>query len=141
MHYWINTVSLNHVQAGLAGGFVQADHGRESRLKRLAKGDRIVFYSPRTEYQAGAPPQKFTAIAEVVDDAPYQVEVVPEFKPWRRQVKFLSGSEAPVQTLIEDLDFIRNKKSWGFTFRRGFFEIDEADFNRIAAAMNVAVAA
>ena len=141
MRYWINTASLNHVQAGVTGGFMQADHGRESRLKRLAKGDRVVFYSPRTEYRAGVPLQKFTAIAEVLDDVPYQVDVVPEFKPWRRQVNFLPGSEAPVQVLIEDLEFITNKKSWGFTFRRGFFEISEADFHRIAAAMHVALAA
>ena len=141
MRYWVNTVSLNHVQRGAEGGFTQADHGSNTRLKRLTKGDRIVFYSPRTEFQAGQPLQRFTAIAEVLDDAPYQVEVNPEFRPWRRQVRFLSSAETPIQPLIEQLDFIGNKKSWGVAFRRGFFEIAEADFNRIAQAMNVERAA
>ncbi len=34
--------------------------------------------------------------------------------------------------LIESLDFIRNKKSWRFVFRRGLFEIGEDDFQKIA---------
>ena len=132
MRYWINTISLTHVQNGVAGEFTQADHGKDSRLKRLTKGDAIVFYSPRTEMRAGAPVQRFTAIGEVVDEVPYQIDV----GPWRRRVKFLPVAEAPIQPLIEQLDFIRNKKSWGFTFRRGFFEIGESDFKTIARAMS-----
>lgn len=141
MRFFINTVSRDHVQRGIEGGFTQADHGRDARLKRLARGDRIVFYSPRTEMVAGDPVQRFTAIAEVIDDAPYQVEIAPDFKPWRRRVTFADCTEVAIQPLIEQLDFIRNKKSWGFTFRRGFFEIAEADFRKIEQAMCAAVAA
>jgi hypothetical protein len=132
MRYWITTVSLTHVQNGVTGEFTQVDHGKDSRLKRLTKGDTVVFYSPRTEMRAGAPVQRFTAIGEVVDEAPYQIEL----GPWRRRMKFLPVAEAPIQPLIEHLDFIRNKKSWGFTFRRGFFEIGESDFKTIAGAMS-----
>ena len=123
MRYWINTVSRDHVQTGIEGGFTQADHGKETRLRRLAKGDRIVFYSPRTD-------KKFTAIGEVVDETPYEAET-----GWRRRMNFLASSEAPIQPLIEQLEFIHDKKSWGFPFRRGFFEIAESDFNTIARAM------
>jgi hypothetical protein len=55
MRYWINTVSRDHVQTGVEGGFTQADHGKRTRLKRLERGDRIVFYSPRAE-------KKFTGL-------------------------------------------------------------------------------
>ncbi len=123
MRYWINTVSRSHVQTGIEGGFTQTEHGKESRLRRLAKGDQIVFYSPRTD-------QKFTAIGEVIDEAPYQEET-----GWRRRMKFATAQEAAIQPLIEQLEFIRNKKSWGFPFRRGFFEITESDFKTIASAM------
>jgi len=140
MRFFINTVSRDHVRRGIEGGFTQADHGRDSRIRGLEKGDRIVFYSPRTEMDGGEPLQRFTAIAEVIDDAPYQVEIAPEFKPWRRRVAFAECAEVPIQPLIEQLDFIRNKKSWGFTFRRGFFEIAEADFRKIEEAMCAAVA-
>lgn len=136
MRYWVNTVSRSHVQNGVAGGFTQADHGEDTRLKRLSKGDGIVFYSPRTEMRAGDPVQSFTAIGEVTDEAPYQVEMTPEFHPWRRHVKFLPVAEAKIQPLIENLEFIRNKKSWGVVFRRGFFEIGEKDFQAIREAMS-----
>jgi hypothetical protein len=136
MHYWINTVSQAHVQRGVAGGFTQADHGGDARLKRLTKGDAIVFYSPRADLRAGDAVQRFTAIGEIVDETPYRVEMTAEFQPWRRRVKFLPSSEAPIQPLIESLEFISNKKSWGFPFRRGLFEIGESDFQTIARAMS-----
>ncbi|MGZ8867202.1 MAG: EVE domain-containing protein [Thermoanaerobaculia bacterium] len=115
MRYWVNTVSRDDVQAGLVGA--------ESRLKRASKGDVIVFYSPRTGIRSGEPVQRFTGIAELIEESP-------------RQAKFIASNEAPVKPLIESLDFIRNKKSWGVTFRRGIFEIGEADYQRIAAAMS-----
>ena len=43
MKYWINTVSRNHVLIGLNGGFTQADHGKNSRLKNLAKGAKSLY--------------------------------------------------------------------------------------------------
>ena len=50
MRYWVNTVSRDHVQHGVDGGFTQAGHGKATGLKRMAKGDRIVFYclAPRS---------------------------------------------------------------------------------------------
>ena len=136
MRYWVNTISRNHVQAGAAGGFTQADHGRETRLKKLAKGDAIVFYSPRADIQAGETVQRFTGVAQILDDEPFREN---DEGPWRRRAKFAQANEAPVAPLIEDLEFIRNKKSWGVVFRRGFFEIGENDFRRITSAMNASL--
>ena len=135
MRYWINTISRAHVERGIKGGFTQASHGKITGPKRLGNGDRIVFYSPRTDYPDGDPLQRFTAIGSVIDDEPFQVEMTPDFHPWRRRVKFERCAEAPIQPLIGDLDFIRNKQSWGFVFRRGLFEISQADFDKIAKAM------
>ncbi len=138
MRYWVNVISKNHVEKGVAGGFTQADHGRDARLKRMSKGDGIVFYSPRVDIHAGKQVQAFTAIGQVDDDAPYQVDIAPEFQPWRRRVTFRPATEAPAKPLIESLDFIKNKATWGVAFRRGFFEVGESDFKKISAAMNVA---
>ena len=96
-NYWINTVSRSHVQRGIEGGFTQANHGKSSTLKRLARGDLVAFYSPRTDYPDGEPLQRFTAIGRVLDDAPYQVEMTPDFHPWRRQMEFLPAEEAPIR--------------------------------------------
>jgi hypothetical protein len=139
IRYWVNTVSREHVLVGAKGGFTQADHGRQTRLKKLAKGDLLVFYSPRTEFQGGDPLRAFTAIGRIADEEPYQVEMTPGFRPWRRRMRFLQGKEAPIEPLIETLDFIPDKKSWGFPFRRGLFEVGRADFLRIAKAMKATI--
>jgi hypothetical protein len=139
MQYWINTVSRAHVLIGVAGGFTQADHGRDTRLRQLRCGDWLVFYSPRTEFRGGEPLQAFTAIGQIADDAPYQVEMTPSFHPWRRAVTFVASQEAPIQPLIPDLAFIEDKQRWGFPFRRGMFQVEYPDFARIAAAMGVAL--
>ena len=136
-NYWVNTVSRDHVQAAVAGGFTQADHGKNPRLKRLSKGDWVVFYSPKTSFKDGEPLQAFTALGEITGTEPYQVEMTGDFRPWRRQMTFKQGDEAPIRPLLDDLEFIKDKEKWGFPFRRGLFEIDQADFERIANAMNV----
>lgn len=139
--YWINTVSRDHVRIGAAGGFTQAGHGKNSGLKRLGRGDYLVFYSPRTSFDGGEPLQCFTALGRVTDDEPYQVEMSPKFHPWRRKVEFSSAREAPIQPLLEKLEFIPDKKRWGYPFRRGLFEIERLDFVRIAEAMGIAPSA
>jgi hypothetical protein len=139
MRFWINTVSRTHVQVGVAGGFTQADLGRQARLRRLQCNDWLVFYSPRTELQGGEPLQSFTALGRIADDAPYRVEMRPAFHPWRRRVAFVPSIEAPIRPLIDSLNFIADKRQWGFPFRRGLFTIDRADFIRIAAAMHAAI--
>jgi len=138
MQYWINTVSRDHVQRGVAGGFTQANHGKATNLRQLAAGDLIVFYSPRTSYPAGEPLQRFTALGRVLDVQPYQTEMTPTFHPWRRRVEFLPCSEAPIQSLLPSLAFITDKRKWGFPFRRGLFQIGQEDFAQIMQAMQVA---
>ena len=135
--YWVNTVSRDHVRAGVAGGFTQADHGKDTRLKHLSKGDLIVFYSPKTSFRGGEPLQTFTALGEVTDDAPYRVEMASDFRPWRRKINFHESAEVMIRPLLDVLDFIPDKQRWGYPFWRGLFEVGEDDFRTIAEAMSV----
>jgi hypothetical protein len=139
MKFWVNTVSRSHVERGVEGGFTQANHGSAANLKRLAKGDRIVFYAPRTDYPKGQPLQMFVALGEITDEAPYQAEMTADFHPWRRKVHFFRAAEAPIAPLIDSLEFIQDKQRWGFPFRRGLFEISADDFMRIVDAMGAAL--
>ncbi len=135
MNYWINTISRNHVERGVAGGFTQAGHGKPTGLKRLKAGDWMVFYSPKTDYEGGEPLQAFTAIGQVKDDELYQFEMMPGFMPWRRNVDFKPCIETPIKPLIGDLSFIKDKTHWGYMFRFGLFQIPEPDFELIKNAM------
>ena len=99
MTNWINTVSRDHVERGVRGRFTQANHGKPNMLRKMARGDWVVFYSPKTVHPDGEPLQAFTAIGQVADDEPYQVEMSDDFHPWRRNVDFLDvhrdGDQTP----------------------------------------------
>lgn len=43
--------------------------------------------------------------------------------------------EVPIRPLIDDLEFISNKRHWGAAFRFGLREIPETDFQLIAIRM------
>jgi hypothetical protein len=135
MTNWINTVSRDHVRRAVRGRFTQANHGKPHALRRMARGDWIVFYSPRTSHPDGESLQAFTAIGQVVDDEPYQAELSADQQPWRRNVDFLECTETPIRPLIEHLDFIENKQRWGYKFRFGVFTIGGGDLDVIRAAM------
>lgn len=137
MTYWINTVSRDHVETGVEGGFTQANHGSPHNLRRMEQGDLLVFYSPKTHFQGGETLQQFTAIGRILDDEPYQVDISADFKPFRRKVEFWPCTAASIRPLLDDLDFIENKQRWGFPFRRGLFSIERGDFIQIARAMSV----
>ena len=133
--YWIGVASRQHVLVGVAGGFAQLCHGKERPLKRMAKGDWIIYYSPHEVLGRKQPCQRFTAISEVIGDEVYQVEMMPGFVPFRRDIRFLPSSEVPIRPLLERLSFIRDKNRWGYVFRFGHLQIPEADFHLIAKTM------
>jgi predicted RNA-binding protein len=137
MKYWINVVSRDHVRRGVEGGFTQANHGKDWALKKMSKGDWLIFYSPKTAYENGEPLQAFTAIGQIIDNQPYEATMSPSFHPWRRDIRFEKVHEAPIRPLIEHLEFIENKIQWGYKFRFGVIEIEEPDFYIIKNAMNV----
>jgi hypothetical protein len=135
-NYWIGVVSRSHVQEGIKGGFIQLSHGKKAPLQKFHAGDGLIIYSPRTDYPDGKTLQAFTAIGTIISGDIYQVEMTPDFKPYRVDVKFHKCQETPIRPLIDKLSFINNKKHWGAVFRFGQVKIPEKDFKLIAMAMN-----
>lgn len=134
-NYWIGVVSRAHVQIGVEGGFIQLNHGKKAPLQRFSAGDGLVMYSPRTEHSDGEPLQAFTAIGVIGSEGIYQVEMNPEFKPFRIGVQFMACQETPIRPMIETLSFIKTKTHWGAAFRFGQAKIPLEDFQLIARAM------
>ncbi len=133
--YWMNTVSLEHVQRGVEEGYTQADQGSDAPLRQLRPGDRLAFYSPRTARRSGVPLRQFTALATVTGAEPFQANVRPDFQPWRIAVRFETTQPADVGPLLERLSFITDVQEWSVPFRQGLFEITAEDFAIIRAAM------
>ena len=127
--------SKDHLQRGLAGGFIQANHGKAAPLKRMHTGDWVIFYSPRVEYEKPEKLQCFTAIGKIADEEIYQVDMDGGFVPFRRNVTFLPAQDVSILPLIDRLTFIKDKTHWGVPFRFGTLQIPEEDFRFIASKM------
>ncbi len=137
---WIAVASQEHVQRGLAGGFMQVCHGKEGPLRRLHSGDRVVYYSPTSTFGRKDTLQAFTALGTVGRAAPYPYDMGGGFVPWRRDVRWHPAHEAPIRPLLDALDFTRGIRSWAAPLRFGLLGISDADFARIAAAMDLELA-
>ena len=133
--YWLAVISKGHAMRGVKGGFIQVNHGKEASLKRIGSNDWVVVYSPKLSLEGAVKCQAFTAIGQATDDPVYQFQMTNTFIPYRKNVHFYDCSETPILPLIDQLDFIQNKKSWGFPFRVGFFDIQEKDFMLIRSKM------
>ena len=135
--YWIGVASNEHVQRGVKEGFAQVCHGKIGTLKYMSEGDWLIYYSPTYHFGAKDACRCFTAIGTIDPGEPYTFEMSEYFIPWRRNVTFLKSKDAPIEPLLENLSFIKDKKKWGFPFRRGSFEIFRPDFQLIAKTMGV----
>lgn len=133
--YWIIVASKDHVKTGIAEGIAQTCHGKALPLKRMRKDDFIIYYSGKQTLERPDVCQEFTAIGKVMDEEIYQVLVSEDFCPSRRNIEFLPSGDVAILPLIPELNFIRNKKSWGYPFRFGFFEINRHDFELISSQM------
>lgn len=135
VRYWIGVASFEHVQRGVKEGFAQVCHGKGGPLSSMAKGDMIVYYSPTVSFGGKDPCRSFTAIGSVDAREPYTFAMSEDFIPWRRDIHYISSKPVPIEPLLEKFAFIKDKKKWGFPFRRGCFEISREDFEVIAKAM------
>lgn len=139
--YWIGVVSASHVRRGVQGGFAQLCHGKAAPLRRMKRGDWLVYYSPRTEMGGGEPLQAFTAIGRVADDRVYEHAMSETFVPFRRNIAYVVCREARIADLLDRLQLTRGQRNWGYPFRTGHFEIGRDDFRTIAEAMGADIGA
>jgi hypothetical protein len=129
---WLGVVCRDHVRRGVQLGIAQLGHGRRDGLARLAAGDRLAYYSPRTSLHGGEPLQAFTALGVIAHDEIWQAHEG-DFHPWRRRVDYLPDvTETPIRSLGLDLTA---RPGWGVQLRRGLVPLTEHDVRRIQAAM------
>lgn len=133
--YWVIVASKDHVKAGVIQGFAQACHGKVTPLQRMQKGDFVIYYSGKLTMGKPAKCQEFTAIGQVKNENVYPFQMAADFCPFRRDIEFLDHKDISILPLINDLQFIQDKKHWGYPFRFGFFEINQHDFDLISSQL------
>src|SRR4051812_47425791 len=94
--YWVIVASKDHVQCGVAEGFAQACHGKASPLKRMKKGDFVMYYSGKQTMGKADKCQEFTALGKVIDDEVFPVQVSEDFCPSRRNIEFLKSQDTSI---------------------------------------------
>lgn len=137
MNHWIAVASASHVRIGRAQGFAQVNHGKSGPLRRMQPGDRIAYYSPTEVFGTKVPFRQFTAIGQVKPGEPYQGVMADDFTPLRRDVAWDAGQEVPIAPLLDQLDFTRDNRNWGYQLRFGLFQISAHDVDLISRAMGV----
>lgn len=133
--YWIGVVSASHVNLAKEGGFAQLCHGKATPLRKMSPGDWLIYYSPRIDMSKGKPVQAFTAIGQVTDNGTYKHQVSESFVPFCRDIRYIPCREVKIALLFNQLTFTSGNRNWGFTFRRGHFEIGAEDFMTIVTSM------
>lgn len=133
--YWIIVASKDHVRKGITAGIAQACHGKATPLKRMRKGDYIVYYSGKQVFGQMDKCQEFTAIGKVKDEDIFPFQMTENFCPFRRKIDFFESEDVSIIPLIDKLTFIGNKAKWGAPLRFGFLEIPEKDFKLISSKM------
>ncbi|MFT4059788.1 MAG: EVE domain-containing protein [Legionella sp.] len=137
MKSWSAVASAEHVRNGRAQGFMQVCHGKAAPLNRLKPSDWVVYYSPTITFGGKDKLQSFTAIGQIKEGEPYQMDMGNGFYLFRRDVCWFESQETAIILLLDHLDFAKNKKNWGYQFRFGLLEISEHDMQQISTAMRV----
>lgn len=133
-NYWLTVASRDHVQVGLAGGFIQVCHGKRAPMARIKAGDEFVCYSPKTSLQNGKSCKAFTAIGKVISPSPYQVDMGNGFMPFRKDVHFFNATDVSVRDVFDQLELTQTK-NWGYQLRFGLVSLSKMDFEIIKCAM------
>ncbi len=139
MSAWLGVVSRAHVLRGVTGQFAQLCHGKAAPLRRMQRGDWLVYYSPSVE-MGGAPLRAFTAIGQLEDDEVFPFDMGGGFVPFRRRVRYVAAREVPLETVKHHLQLCATP-NWSMSLRRGHLRLAEADARIIATAMGVNVPA
>ncbi|MGH6890642.1 MAG: EVE domain-containing protein [Dongiaceae bacterium] len=134
--HWIAIASAEHVANGVAQGIMQVCRGKGGPLRRIRPADRVIYYSPTASFHGADRLRQFTAfgIARGCALSGSDERRFPALSP---RCRLSAGGACVHSALLEELDFTRGKRNWGWKFRAGLFEIVFEDGARIARAMAV----
>jgi len=137
-HNWVAVASAQHARRGCAtpdAGYMQVCHGKAAPLKRIQAGDRVAYYSPTVTMGGKDRLQTFVSIGLVLPGAPYAFDMGGGFVPFRKDVAYVPAREAPIAPLLDDFEFVDDRRHWGGKFRFGLFAVSDHDMRLIAQAM------
>jgi hypothetical protein len=140
---WIAVASADHARRGRderVPGFMQVCHGKLAPIKRVRPGDLVAYYAPTVTMGGKEKSQSFISLGIVEPGTPYAFDMgreIPNFMPFRRNVRYLDAVETPIAPLLDAFEFVEDRSRWGYKFRFGLFSISDHDMALIARAMHL----
>ena len=110
---WVVVASRDHARRGLDDGFIMANHGKRAPLARMATGDRLLVYSPKTSYPDGDHFQAIAIVGVVTGKEPEPNTVITG--GFRRRAELREIDPLPLKLIRDHLPTSR--------IRFGFFEL------------------
>ncbi len=135
---WIAVASADHARRGrdaAGSGFMQVCHGKPGPIRRVRPGDRIAYYAPALTMGSKDKCQSFVSIGIVQAGQAYEFDLGDGFVPWRRNVAYVPAREASILPMLDALEFVEDRRRWGYKFRFGLFDISHHDMRLISDAM------
>lgn len=135
--FYIGVAHRKQALAAQSAGFIALSHGKKSAVAKLNAGDRVIYYAPKTDFDAD-PVQALVAHATITGAEIYERNMPgTDFHPWVIDAEFATVAEVPIHPLLESLSFVKYIRYWGMAFRRSQFEIQKADYQILATAMGI----
>ena len=113
---------------------MQLCHGKSGPVVRVKPGDRVACYAPSERMGGRDGLRSFVALGTVRDGVPHQVEMAPDFRPWRRDMDWAGARVAAITPLLPLMVWSRDG-DWGAKLRFGLVRISAEDMGVIAGAM------
>ncbi len=136
--FWIVRTTLDVFKASMVAERVGANANTINRLKKVAKGDYGVFYVSTAELHKSSQrinefrqPFKFIGPIEPI---PIRVATLLHDKElnYSIRIKHLSSQKkCRISDLVEELNFIVKKNSWGSYLMPAFISISKKDYESI----------
>lgn len=120
---WVLVASLEHARRGVSDGFIMANHGKRAPLARMATGDHVFIYSPKTTYPQGDPLRAITIVGTVTGAGPEPSPVIEG--GFRRAARLREITPIPLVKLRDHLPVSR--------LRFGCFELPAQDAAAVEA--------
>jgi hypothetical protein len=133
--YFLAVDSRDHVLTGVSTRLCSAGSGRSALFAQMAEGDWLVYYSPKELHRQRTPCRRFTAIGKVEKGGISSPGGSEGLSGPRRPFRYLRCYPLPAAALVRSLSFVRDKKRWEPSLRRGLVELKREDFDVIAQAM------
>lgn len=136
--YWLAVAPVEHVISAVEEGYCQLVSGKDIPLRRMEKGDGLIYYSSTKSLKNATAVKAFTAIGFIADNEIYTYKVTNYFHPFRRNVVYFKRAKrVEMDGLQTRLQFVDNNLRYSYKFRYGHLEISEGDFRLIADKMGI----